>query len=60
MTTEFKQVMLEENLSNKDVVEYLGISERTLRRYKSGDVIAKKHVILALRSISKIKGSKAS
>lgn len=60
MTTEFKQIMIDNNLTDKDVIEHLGISERTVRRYKSGDIDPKKHVIIALKNISLIKQGKAS
>lgn len=60
MTTEFKQIMIDEELTDKDVIDYLGISERTVRRYKSGQVEPKRHIIIALKNINLLKGVYAS
>ena len=49
--TEFKLLMVENDISNEEAMLVFEMSERTLRRYKSGRVKAKKYMLIMLENI---------
>jgi hypothetical protein len=51
MTTEFKRIITEKKIGDSEIQDAFGISERTLRRLKSGQKQATKQDIFTVRNI---------
>lgn len=47
-TTQFWQLQKAANLTNAQCAEYLGISKRTVERYRANQIVAPKSALLAL------------
>jgi predicted transcriptional regulator len=52
---EFWRLQKVANLSNKEASEYLGVSKRTIERYRVGSIEPPKAVILAMEALIKDK-----
>lgn len=49
--TEFKKLMIEKGLSNKDAIELFAKTERTISRWRSGEVDTPKACLIVLRQL---------
>jgi hypothetical protein len=58
--TEFKLLMIENEISTEEAMRVFEMSERTLRRYKSGRVKAKKYMLIILENIELFTESKVA